>query len=370
MKFETTDETPVVGEALDAARFFPPSSSRPLASTLPNPAPATKRECGAGVGKTEGGKSGEEVFEVHQEVELEKDFEGGVGGESQGHINGNSIKEKGGGEGILEVERNGFERKTETENNGERKRKLKDLDIKILGLLEVWGALGLGQIEGVCGSEGRADEQVEGLFFNEGFKYAGRFYLRLRELERAGLAATQRALGSKQVYRLTDWGHAALRRQMAARLPSAQRTVCPSTLEHRIIGAGVGLLIERFLRLPVLSERQCYYALRTNLGGKRRAGFHLPDMTVYLPKGRCAVEVELHKKGDKSYANVWSFYKRGLKPEDRLVYLTPNQAFTQSLLETAGELGCADLYACDLPAFRRGLGRSEFRNFKGAVFHF
>lgn len=264
----------------------------------------------------------------------------------------------------------GIEGKKETENNGGKKRKLKDLDIRILGILEIWGALGLGQIEGVCGEGGRTAEKVEALFFNEGFRYAGRFYLRLRDLERAGLVEVQRALNSKQVYRLTLWGHAALRRQMAAKLPSVPRSVSPTTLEHRIIGAGVGLLIARFLGLKVLSERQFYDTLRTNLGGKRPVGFHLPDLMVYLPEGRCPVEIELHLKTEESYQELWSFYKGGLGHKDRVLYLTPSQHFTRKLLKLAGDCGFDALYACDLAAFRGGLGQSEFRNSQGAVFHF
>ena len=264
----------------------------------------------------------------------------------------------------------GFERKPETENNRQRGRKLKDLDIKILGLLETWGALGLGQIEGVCGEEGRTAERVAALFFNESFRYAGRFYLRLRGLEQQGLVQTQRALNSKQVYRLTPRGHAALRREMAAGLPSVPRSVSPTTLEHRIISAGTGLLISRFLGLRVLSERQFYHVLKTNLGGKRPVGFHLPDLTVPLREGRCPVEIELHLKTEEDYEELWALYKHGLDPKDRLLYLTPSPNFTRKLLAIAETHHAEFLYACDLGAFRGNLGRAEFRNFLGAAFHF
>ena len=406
MKIKNADGETDYRESVESARFFPPSSLRPAASALPNPAPPTKREWGSGVGKMEGGKKKEEVVESNLEVSLENGFEEGIGEEKKKRVGEiifkrteevsevlkekeNGLKEriekkreekvreegrdffKGTGEvgEDLKEKGRGFEQKTETENNGQRRRKLKDLDIKILGILEVWGALGLGQIEGVCGEEWREAEKVQALFFNESFKYEGRIYLRLRGLERDGLVQTQRALNSKQVYRLTPWGHAALRRQMAAKLPSAPRSVSPTTLEHRIICAGVGLVIARFLTLPVLSERQFYYVLRSNLG-KRPEGFHLPDLMVQLPEGRCPVEIELHLKTDESYEALWSFYRDGLGQKDRLIYLTPSRHFTRKLLELARSHEADFLYACDLAAFRGGLGRVEFRNFQGDVFHF
>ena len=288
----------------------------------------------------EGGKKKKEVVESNLKDEIKRE------------------KEQKGEEEIKEV------------FNGQKGRKLNDLDIRILGLLETWGALGLGQIEGVCGEEGQAAEKVAALFFNESFKYAGRFYLRLRGVERAGLVRTQRALNSKQVYRLTQWGHAALRRQMGAKLPSAPRSVSPTTLEHRIICAGAGLLISRFLGLPVLSERQFYYVLRANLGGKRPVGFHLPDLMVQLPEGRCPVEIELHLKTEESYRSIWSFYKDGLGHKDKLLYLTPSRHFTRRLLDLARSHQAGFLYACDLAAFRGGLGRAEFHNPDGDVFRF
>lgn len=137
-----------------------------------------------------------------------------------------------------------------------------------------------------------------------------------------------------------------------------------------MICAGAGLLISRFVGLPVLSERQFYYALRTNLGGKRPKGYHLPDLMVELPDGRCPVEVELHMKNEESYESIWSFYGGGFKPKDRLLYLTPDWNFTNNLLDYARKRQAGFLYACDLGAFRQGLGKAEFRNFNGDVFRF
>jgi hypothetical protein len=60
MSFEGADAELPFRESEATACFFPPSSPRPVASALPNPTPATKYGCGAGVGKAEGGKKREE----------------------------------------------------------------------------------------------------------------------------------------------------------------------------------------------------------------------------------------------------------------------------------------------------------------------
>jgi len=158
---------------------------------------------------------------------------------------------------------------------------------------------------------------------------------------------------------------------MAAKLPSTPSSVSPSTLEHRIICVGTGLTISRFVGLPVLSEREFYYALRKNLGGKRPKGYHLPDLMVQLPNGgRGPVEVELHMKKEDSYAEIWSFYGGGFEQKDRLLYLTPDWNFSNNLLDCARDHQADFLYACDLGAFRQSLGKAEFRNFNGDVFRF
>lgn len=253
---------------------------------------------------------------------------------------------------------------------GNVREKLKDLDIKILGLLETWGALGLGQIEGACADETLDIERRAALFYNESFRYAGKFYLRLRNLEARGLVDVQRAINCKQVYKLTLIGHAALRWNSAASLTFVPRRVSPTTLDHRIISAGTGLLVSRFFGLKVLSEREFQRRLRINLGGKRPVGFHLPDLVVMLPdgRGRCPIEVELHQKSAESYAEIWSYYSETLAPKDRLLYLTPAPTFTVRLLGVAERNDAGFLYACDLPAFRANLGHAAFLNFKGESF--
>jgi len=83
MTFENADGAAVFRESLEAQHFFPPSSLRPAASALPNPAPPTKRGWGSGVGKAEGGKKVEEVLGSDLDVSLEDGFEEGIGGEKE-----------------------------------------------------------------------------------------------------------------------------------------------------------------------------------------------------------------------------------------------------------------------------------------------
>lgn len=276
----------------------------------------------------------------------------------------------GGWEGEQQKEEQVVRTEIGTEIRGKYSSRLKKLDLKILGLLETWGALGLGQIEGACAENFENSARLVALLFNESFRYAGKFYLRLRHLQERGLVAVQRENYQRQVYKLTPIGHWALYREWEAQFEEVQETVSPATMRHRVIGAGVGLLISRFLGLEVVSERQFHHVVRGNLGGRRPVGFHLPDLVLNLPEGqgRCPIEIELHQKPRHRYEELWAYYRGSLAPKDTLLYLTSDPRFSIRLLGLAERYGADFLFACDLPAFREALGRSRFLNFKGREF--
>jgi hypothetical protein len=257
-----------------------------------------------------------------------------------------------------------------TARRGNLPEKLREIDLKILGLLEAWGALGLGQIEGACIEDLSDSARLVALFFNESFRYAGRFYLRMRNLEARGLVEIQRAMHARQVYKLTKLGQWTLRREWGSTLNHVSRTVSPTTLNHRVTSAGAGLLVSRFLGLKVQSERQFLHLIRRNLGGRRPTGFHVPDLVVTLPdgRGRCPVEVELHQKTNEAYEALWTYYRETLTAKDTLLYLTPAPSFTIRLLGVAERYGADFLFASDLTSFREAFGRAAFLNFKGASF--
>lgn len=335
-----TSENPTVipenRETVEITTIIQPTSRWPAASSRPNPSPATKHMSvciGQGVGTVVGWNG--------SDLEVEEKGK-----------NGNEETEK------------------RTARRGNLPEKLKEVDVKILGLLETWGALGLGQIEGACTEDLTDSSRLVALFFNESFRYAGRFYLRLRNLEARGLVEIQRAMHARQVYKLTKLGHWALRREWESTLNHVPRTVSPTTLHHRVTSAGTGLLLSRFLGLKVQSERQFLHLIRRNLGGRRPTGFHLPDLVVTLPdgRGRCPVEVELHQKTNEAYEALWSYYRETLTAKDTLLYLTPAPSFTIRLLGIAERFGADFLFASDLTSFREACGRAAFLNFKGASF--
>lgn len=274
----------------------------------------------------------------------------------------------------LEVEVEGKQQqtktKTRTKTKGKVPGKLNPLDVKILGLLEVWGALGLGQIEGACSGNFDDSKRLVGLLFNDSTRYAGRIYLRLRGLEDLGLIAVQREILPRQVYRLTMLGHAILRREGRSRLDLRPRRMGSTILVHHTTAAAVGLVLERFLGLEVVSERQFYERLWKDSARKSPAGFYLPDLILHLPKGygRCMVEVEMNQKATVLYEARWGYYRKTLGQKDKVLYLTPQPSLSLRLLGIAERCEADFLYAADLDSFREELGRALFLNYKGQEF--
>ncbi len=236
---------------------------------------------------------------------------------------------------------------------------MKKIDLEILQLLEIWGALGLGQLEGFF----RDDIEVEKIsqtVFNERCRYRGKFYLRIRRLERKGLVETRESSFTKLVYQLTQKGHALATRGLKDP-PTRPQFTAPGMLRHRIVCGGVGLFISRFIGIPVQSERQAYFTLLKNLG-KRPVGYHIPDLIAFGSRGRCPIEVELNVKSSASYPPIIDFYRDALRGNDRLLYLLEDTNETGRLLRFAKKEAADFLYACDLPTFRLSLGKAAFFN--------
>ncbi|MFH1723229.1 MAG: hypothetical protein ABII00_01275 [Elusimicrobiota bacterium] len=235
----------------------------------------------------------------------------------------------------------------------------------ILKLLDTWGALGFGQILGACPATCPPDGPNIDHFFNESFRYEGGVYLRLRRLERLGLVRKYRVVNFKQLYGLTRDGHRLLARAGRSPLPAASRSVSPGMQGHRLACAAVGLTISRILGLRVLSEREAYYSIRANFGGRFLVGFRLPDLIVHGRSRRFPVEIELHLKTRRRYRAIWDFYGERLRGSDRLIYLTATEASARRLLRLAGKREAEFLFASDLVSFRRAAGRVRFVNFRG-----
>jgi len=243
-------------------------------------------------------------------------------------------------------------------------KKIGGSNIKLLQLLEVWGALGVGQLAGFYSKGEHSSGQLMALFFNESFKYRGRAYMRLRRLQGKGLIQVWRPGYEKQVYGLTELGHRVLRRTQAARLSSFAQKISPRTLEHRIIATGVGLAVGHFLKQEVVTERQAYHRLWRNLGS-RPEGFHIPDLVVEANGARFPIEVELSRKEARRYDSIWDFYRDRLQGSDRALYLTRTACVARNLRELAGAKGAPFLYFSDLESFRRTLGRNPYVNCDG-----
>lgn len=242
---------------------------------------------------------------------------------------------------------------------------LQDRDLNIFSCLEIWGIMGLGQIEGACFSGDLRTEKVGSLLFNEGYGYKSAAYGRLRRLIREGYLAVQKFYGQAQVYGLTEKGHKTLKSRGMAELPTFLKETSPATAHHKLLTAGAGLLASRVLGLPVLSERQLYFIQRNRQKtGKWTGGLLLPDLLI-PGSDRKAIEVELHQKKEEKYRWRWESYRRKLRGRGQVLYLVPRKSRMNGLLELSGKCGAGFVYALDIPTFQESLGRAAFLNSKG-----
>lgn len=243
---------------------------------------------------------------------------------------------------------------------------LRPRDYDILSALELWGILGLGQVQGFFFYAGQDRSRQASLLFNEGYRHKGCAYRRLRKLELAGLLKVHRQVGYAQVYGLRERGYRLLKQRGRACLPSFLRGVSSFTLNHRIMVAAVGLLSKTFLKKSVRTERQVWFGQKA----QKRAGewsgeLLVPDLIVSDEQWFGMVEVELHQKSDKRYLELWDHYRRRLPERASLLYLLPTRERMRGLLELAGTRYFPFLYALDLPSFQGSLGRADFLNSGG-----
>lgn len=256
------------------------------------------------------------------------------------------------------------------ETAGERRQniRLEARDLNIFSSLEAWGILGLGQIEGAFFLKDLGPERLRRVLFNEGFRYQSAAYNRLRKLIGAGYISVHRFYGLGQFYGLTEKGHKALKVRGMADLPTFLKKISPFTAYHRILSAGVGLWASLILRLPVVSERWLFFFRKARRKADTRTGkFLLPDIFIAAKDQQKAIEVELHQKSDRRYAELWDLYRRKLREGGSVLYLVPNDARREGLLRLARRFGAEFIYALDIPTIQKNLGCAEFINYRGEI---
>jgi len=243
---------------------------------------------------------------------------------------------------------------------------LKKRDFEILSALELWGVLGLGQVEGAFFRWAADRLQRARLLFNEGYRHKGIAYRRLHKLERSGYIRIHRFVGHGQVYGLSEKGHRTLKQHGISRLPGYLKWVSPFTLPHRIAVAGAGLFLEKSLDIQVRGEREEWYRQKRLKRERKIYGELLvPDLTLFTATGRHRLEVELHQKSDKRYKKLWERYRDWLSKGDKVLYLVPSEQRMKGLLELARTGYFPHIFVLDLPAFRESLGEASFSNKDG-----
>jgi hypothetical protein len=228
-----------------------------------------------------------------------------------------------------------------------------------LEALEKWGALGLGQIDGMFFRNSVEASEKMRLLFNEIGRrdYWQGAYKRMDMLRKAGLVKLERYINHHQIYLLTSAGHRLLASFGRSILRGIRPTLPEYFVEHELAVAGVGLLLEERLGQKVLSNRQLF---AVNYRKRRRGEptpFY-PDIWV-AAQPPCVVEIELNLKSPRRYEFLFEQYRRRLPYDARVLYLT-GPRFKDTLLDHGRKQRLPTLYAATLDEFRAARERCVF----------
>jgi len=245
--------------------------------------------------------------------------------------------------------------------------KLQERDGELLRELELWGVLGLGQIDGLAFHKGGGEAERARLFFNEYGKNLYRLsgYKRLQDLKKSGHVDAHFYRDFPMVFTLTSRGHRALKAAKLARLPGFRRSVSGHLIEHEIMVNAVGLVLSRLHGLTVRTIRE-----RTDWNS--RGGWshttsrcRIPDLWISDPSEPKAVEVELNKKATQLYPDIWASYRSSMPGRAVVLYLTNWPSGPDFVRRQAARLGMSFIYVCALAEFGASAGCCAFFNCEG-----
>ncbi len=234
-------------------------------------------------------------------------------------------------------------------------------DLKILSAVEKWGILGVGQLNNLVLGAGENEEERVRLIFNDTQKrdYWTRLYKRVEQLRQAGYL---QAMHQPRVYLLTDKGHETLKQKGGARLRFFRNGISPHLVDHELLVAGAGMLIEAFLGYEARAVRERGEMKRGGWRPAPRRG--IPDLWIVDPAMPKAVEVELHGKAQAEYQQIWSAYRLRLRGKGAVLYLTTMPDGVRTILAYARKCEADFIYVCDLKEFRQSFGRAPFEGFQ------
>lgn len=244
---------------------------------------------------------------------------------------------------------------------------MQERDLELLGALEHWGVLGLGQMDGLFFHPERPEDERAGLFFNEYTEKTYRLsgYKRVQDLRKSGHLAAHYYRDFPVCFTLSGKGHRALVAAGRARFPGFRRSVSGFIIEHEVMVNAVGLTLASLRGLTVRTIRERVDWSSRGGWSHNTARSNVPDLWISDEASPKAVEVELNKKSAKWYPGVWENYRAQLPAGAAVLYLTGWASGPDFIRRQAGKLGLPFIYACGLSDFRASAGRAPFANCEG-----
>ena len=237
-------------------------------------------------------------------------------------------------------------------------------DYQIMGAIEKWGILGLGQLEGLVFKKEAGNDERTKLFFNEAGReiYTRACYKRLSDLEAGGYVRSQFYLNHRKLYTLTEGGHEALIVADQARLKGFRRSMSEALIDHEIKVNGVGLVLTEILGLRVAVERQL---AEFNAGRAldRKGQEAWPDLWIMSAPNQSnprAIEVELTQKSEQRYKEIFYRYSSIVGYGGLVLYLTGWPRGPETLCRLIRKWDQPFIYVTSLEQFRAERGRCRF----------
>ena len=238
---------------------------------------------------------------------------------------------------------------------------LGERDYEIMGAIEKWGILGLGQLEGLVFKKEAGSGERTRLFFNETGRdiYTKACYKRLSDLEAGGYVRSHYYLNHRKLYTLSEGGHEALIVAGKAKMPGFRRGMSEALVNHEIKVNGVGLVLTQLLGFRVATERQL---TEWNTKGARapKGQESFPDLWIVDKKEPKAIEVELKQKSELRYKEIFYRYSGMVGYGGAVLYLTGWPNGPNLLWKLAKKYEKSYIHVASLEEFRGLQGRCDF----------
>lgn len=236
-------------------------------------------------------------------------------------------------------------------------------DLKVLGALETWGVLGLGQLHGLVSGKGVPATEKARLFFDETDRrdYWRWFSKRLTALVQAGLIKAHFFINHHKVFTLAEKGHEVLKRRGLARMPGYRDSIDESLVDHELAVSAAGLVMSELLGLTVRTERERFQW--SHHGGRSPAPERgISDLWIVDHTRPKAIEIEMHQKSERRYEDIFAAYRDKMPDGGAVLYLTAWPSGVRCILSHAQTFRAPFIYACSLAEFRRTAGRAPFQS--------